>query len=1305
VIFRLSFSRYAPSWLFALVIALPVFAILAPCTAAKSASSDEKSTPAAAGSATVGSPSNTAAGAEANRDAAARHAPEDTEPKCSSGMLPQGDGKDIEINGTCTVGLGTYHYHNINIVKNGVLRFMDAKIDLWAESILVEAGGAMVAGSVTDTDCTKAITGPLTIHLWGKDQGPGGKGIACIQEHCGVPDTIWGKGDMEKRELPGRVFDYWYDYMPLHYDDGDENAYFGYKVLAVSYGGGLAFYGKKGLTCKDKGVSDSGMSWARLNASVAPGAGTELTLDRKVDWQKGDQIVVTTTDYVPDHSEQLTVKSVADGENSNSVVTISDTTPIQFPHNGEVFPLANVPKDIGPDPLDPKNPDAPRFVETRAAVALLSRSIRIVSEGNTDDETFEKEPPDYSFGGHTVFRQGFQAIDLRGVEFFHMGQGGLIQHYPVHFHMARKTPPVTQIIDCSIHDSMTRWITIHATQGVTLQRNVGYKSIGHGYYFEDGTETDNKLYSNIGILARAAVQNDVVNPRGVPGILAAKYPPWNGSDGPQEHVPFHTDADHPTIFWIMNAYNDFEYNMATGADTCGACYWLVPGFNSGASRQEKWESYASEQTGGAKAATTPLYKFKGNYCSTAMNAFNTVGNTTQCLGVVNENPGANLPQLPEVENPLAPKIGSPEADDYYPKVDLSGGRFPTTCPATGDCAAVPRCSETAETNCVITLIDRFTSSFNWAETNFSAIWLRPQWYLFLNSAVTDVQNGGLSMITGGGYTDSDAIPGHWALAYKSIFIGNAQDPSTNWYTLNAGPFNPNTDLDCARKSDGASAGSFCLSKDHGITIPLTNFAVNQRLFNIYDGPVYQDANAYLDIQPTFLTGCIPSPPPGGECPYTRWMYGPTLGVPKTTTGCYLPNAAIAWKQPNGFYYPPAFHSANLFFDDVAIRHYVVEPLFLPGTFKTDPLQTFLKYCNWNSAAFDGFSDIDRQTELNDDDGTLTGLMDTISVNFDPFFNALSETTECASDIALAKPPGTAKTSPYDYVTTVVYPYCGSTCGAVWNDDCANQHCYGVPLYREDVNMDELGAKPSIRMMAQKTGQRSNLTVNDGRYYIDTTVSEAVQRAQSSNLNVFEKEKSYTVFLAFAKTTTKQTYSLYVGSGFDDTKVAQLSLVRVLLPDKNYKVEDQKSWPDGIWTHKYDPALGVLTVTMDMTAYPLFKMDYDLAKSAHCQPHSFCKPQDSGDCGCAPGADGLDGNCQQVCSIWANKDVTCPQGGCFGFKVTLTSGFTTGSKEGLPPTTNCYPPGFKKDFVKASEEQAGSCFYAEPPPPQTCMGAE
>ena len=54
--------------------------------------------------------------------------------------------------------------------------------------------------------------------------------------------------------------------------------------------------------------------------------------------------------------------------------------------------------------------------------------------------------------------------------------------------------------------------------------------------------------------------------------------------------------------------------------------------------------------------------------------------------------------------------------------------------------------------------------------------------------------------------------------------------------------------------------------------------------------------------------------------------------------CYLPNAAIAWKQPNGFYYPPAFHSRNLFFNNVDIRHFVIEPLFKStGLFLTDPV--------------------------------------------------------------------------------------------------------------------------------------------------------------------------------------------------------------------------------------------------------------------------------------------------------------------------------------------------------------------------------
>src|SRR5262249_48833240 len=107
-----------------------------------------------------------------------------------------------------------------------------------------------------------------------------------------------------------------------------------------------------------------------------------------------------------------------------------------------------------------------------------------------------------------------------------------------------------------------------------------YKSIGHGYYLEDGTETDNKFYSNLGIFARAAVDN-VQNPRKVPGILAANDNRM--SDRKTEFLPesltYTSDYNYPTAFWITNGWNDFIGNMAAGAGTCGAAYWLVPAWN------------------------------------------------------------------------------------------------------------------------------------------------------------------------------------------------------------------------------------------------------------------------------------------------------------------------------------------------------------------------------------------------------------------------------------------------------------------------------------------------------------------------------------------------------------------------------------------------------------------------------------------------------------------------------------------------------------------------------------------------------
>ncbi len=1297
-------------------------------------------------------------------------------PTCSSGNLPNGDGGDIAIvTGTCYVTTGTYKYRNINIYGGGTLEFRDQPdIDFWAQSILIEKDGALIAGR--PGALIGQTGGSVTIHLWGQDQGTsglGGAGIPCASSPtCGVPQTLWSSNTAMKpnpgtcvrakdvsgwnQNLPGNVDDCFYPYEPITYDRGGSPAgFFGYKVLAVSFGGTLQLLGTKGAIADPQPANNSGTSWARLTTTLV-GGNTEnkFTIDRKVDWAPEDQIVVTTTDYLPGHSEVFTIDTITTTDTSSTITT---TTKVHNPHFGKVYPLpSDLPSDIGPDPGTTN-----RSVDTRAAVGLLSRSINIVSGGDTVLSPFPAANPKcgappkaacYYFGGHTIIRQGFQEVQIRGVQFYQMGQGGRIMHYPVHFHMARKTPqpanptdpPVTFIEDSTVWDSMTRWMVLHGSQGVTLARNVGYLSIGHGYYLEDATETDNKLYSNLGIFARAAVVNPQ-NPRQVPGILAAPYPdPTLKPVIPQEQVPYHTDIDHPTVFWITNGWNDFEYNMAAGAGTCGACYWFVPAANSTMSRYEKWWSYASEQQWGtspinnlARASMTPMKTFEGNSCTTAMNSFNTIGDTGPCYGVVRQL-NTDLPRmLPVTYGDLAPdpKSDPKGADAYYPQVDQGGGRFGTQCPSGdyADCNTVPRCSSTNEAACMVTALDHYTTSFSWTETNFAAVWLRPLWYLLSNSAITDVQNGGLTFVTGGGYTQSDAIKGHWAIARNDVFVGNTQPATGNPYAENVGPFNPDTlkqdpNFTCAKQESGATAGNYCLNVAAGISMPISNFGNNQRLFNIYDGPAYEENNAFLDTTKAEITGC---PPTGGNCSFSKWMYGQVFGMPKDSKGqCYLPNAAIAWKQPNGFYYPPAFHSDNLFFKNVDIRHFVIEPLFDPGTYNTNNEAVEKRYCTYvPNTQFQGFTDIDRQTELNDDDGSLTGLIRTISVNKDPFFAAPVETTECGSDIASNMPPvcdpssetcGTAKTSPYDYVTTVVYPDCGENCPQLvkdapdylhfWAVDCTNPTCYGVPLYRQDINPVEKGTKPAIRMAGQAIAQRSTLTVNHGSYYMDTTVSEAIQRRGiASNLvNVFKGGETYYTFLLFAKPkpddpakgppATKQTYQMYVGTtGFNPaTDVFEVTADISAVP-LDFTKKTTWDWEEP----EYNAQTGMLTVTID-TSFQTFKDDYNKVAEEHCQPPTFCSWSGKA-CGCALNPDNtLFNQCQAVCSGWTNKDVDCPDGGCYGFGVKFPTDFVANG-QASPPAPACYPNNgdWNVPFQPATEEKAGTCYDKEPPTGTFC----
>lgn len=219
-----------------------------------------------------------------------------------------------------------------------------------------------------------------------------------------------------------------------------------------------------------------------------------------------------------------------------------------------------------------------------------------------------------------------------------------------------------------------------------------------------------------------------------------------------------------------------------------------------------------------------------------------------------------------------------------------------------------------------------------------------------------------------------------------------------------------------------------------------------------------------------------------------------------------------------------------------------------------------------SDGFNNYTDVDRQTELSDDDGTLTGFARTISVNEDPYFGAPVQAPQCKSNLDVdpqyacaPQPTGdkrksvpTARTSPYDHITTAIYPSCAvaKTDGeaylacneakdkdAPWGRDCTNPLCYGVPIYRQFLTsgdatnprewdewtksrpqgtcnslIDKLKPPPGtdaykaavklindscrfpfIRMAGVNGWQRSVMTANNGSYYIDTTVSKETQR--------------------------------------------------------------------------------------------------------------------------------------------------------------------------------------------------------------------
>ena len=229
------------------------------------------------------------------------------------------------------------------------------------------------------------------------------------------------------------------------------------------FGSAAADVGTKAIVAIDSGVINLHGTFGKegfqyLQATAKPND-TQIKVVDASGWAKGDSIVIAPTNFNPYEAEQ---RSVANISPDGKYITLD--TPLKYEHWGSVQQYQNG-KGQAWD------------LDERAEVFNLNRNIRIMAE---NDESAIK-------GGHMIVRGSGSAAYVDNVEFYRMGQSGLMGRYPFHWH--RKGDVNGQYIkNSSIHKSFQRCVVVHQTNYATVEGNTCFDHFGHGFFLEDGNE-------------------------------------------------------------------------------------------------------------------------------------------------------------------------------------------------------------------------------------------------------------------------------------------------------------------------------------------------------------------------------------------------------------------------------------------------------------------------------------------------------------------------------------------------------------------------------------------------------------------------------------------------------------------------------------------------------------------------------------------------------------------------------------------------------------------------------------------------
>ena len=250
-------------------------------------------------------------------------------------------------------------------------------------------------------------------------------------------------------------------------------------------------------------------TWVKLGNAAKAGDNEVVLSEDVTGWRAGDLVILTAT------TRQNKVKKTFRPSTRDS----SQTEERRIKSIGTKLTLDK--------PLDYDHTASGNY---RGEIANLSRNVVVESA----DPKGER--------GHTMYHKGSTG-SISYAEFRHLGKEGVLGRYSLHYHLCRDTMRGSSVIGASIWDSGNRWLTIHGTNYLVVRECVGYRSVGHGFFLEDGTEVYNVLDRNLAVQA------------------------YIGKPLPKQMLPF--DKNDGSGFWWANSLNSFTRNVAAECDEYG----------------------------------------------------------------------------------------------------------------------------------------------------------------------------------------------------------------------------------------------------------------------------------------------------------------------------------------------------------------------------------------------------------------------------------------------------------------------------------------------------------------------------------------------------------------------------------------------------------------------------------------------------------------------------------------------------------------------------------------------------------------